>query len=292
MRLELVFDKVREDTLGIYFERACQALGIAHDHFWTRNAAAIPATYDGYLRIDHGDYQDDLPPHLRPKAFYAADTHLPKSWTRIRRLARCYDLVCCAHRDAAEHLPNGAWVPVACDPHLHRGSAALKRWDVAFVGTEGGLPRKFFLQALRERYPNSFIGHAPHTDLGAIYSQAKIGFNYSIRHDVNMRIFEVLCSGALLVTNRLRHDDLARLGLRDREHLVTYQGPRDVFTLIDDALRHEEERDAIARRGSEAVRQRHTYVHRLQRILELMAQRTGSRWSACGNPSETLSCVC
>ena len=277
MRLALVFDKVREDTLGVYVERACRELGISYEHFWTQHAGTIPSGYDLYLRVDHGDYHHDLPDHLRPRAFYAADTHLPKSWKRIRRLARRYDLVCCVHRNAAESLPNGAWVPVACDPQLHGMRPLPKRWDVAFVGTEGGVPRKFYLQALHERYPSSFIGHAPHTQLGTIYSQAKIGFNYSIRDDVNMRIFEILSSGTLLVTNRLNHDDLKRLGFRDREHLLTYRSPRELFALIDDSLRREDEREAIARRGMAEAQQHHTYVHRLQQILQLAEARIGVR---------------
>lgn len=277
MRLALVFDKVREDTLGVYFERACQALGIPYAHCWTRDTGAIPRGCELYVRIDHGDYQDDLPEWARPRIFYASDTHLPKSWKRISAIAKRYDLVCCAHRKGAEALANGVWVPVACDPELHGTHPLPKRWDVAFVGTEGGVPRKFYLQALRERYANSFIGHAPHTELGAIYSQAKIGFNYSIRDDVNMRMFEILCSGTLLVTNGLAHDDLVRLGLRGGEHLVTYRRPRELFELIDYYLDHDQEREAIALRGTQHVHRHHTYHHRLHQILQLADERLGIR---------------
>ena len=163
MRVALVFDKVREDTLGVYVERACQTLGISYAHAWTRDAGSIPRGCDLYVRIDHGDYQHDLPEWARPRVFYASDTHLPKSWNRISAVAKRYDLVCCAQREGARRLRNGAWVPHACDPELHGKRPLPKRWDVAFVGTEGGVPRKFYLQALRERYANSFIGHAPHT---------------------------------------------------------------------------------------------------------------------------------
>jgi len=274
-RVALAFDKIREDTVGIYFERACQTLGIHFDHFWTRNASAIPLGYDLYLRIDHGDYQDDLPTHLHPKVFYATDTHLPKSWRRIRRVANRYDLMCCAHRPAAGLLPNGAWVPVACDPDLHSSAPAdEKRWDVAFVGTEGGVPRKFYLQALRERYPQSLIGHAAHTELGAIYSRAKMGFNYSIRDDINMRMFEIWCAGTLLVTNQLPHDDLARLGFFERTHYVAYRNPKELFEMIDYYLRHESEREAIAMQGHRHALRAHTYAHRLRQILALTSQRT------------------
>ena len=276
-RLALIFDKVREDTLGVYVERAAQQLGIPATHFWMRDAEAIPSGYDLYLRIDHGEYSRDLPGRLSPRIFYASDTHLPNSWRQIRRVAARYDLLCCAHRDGAERLPNAVWVPVACDVELHGRKPFDKRWDVAFVGTEGGVPRKFYLQALRERYPNSFIGHAPHTELGAIYSRAKFGFNYSIRQDINMRMFEILAGGALLVTNGLAHDDLAMLGLREGEHLAVYRRPRELFERIEHYLEHEREREAIALRGMQQVHQHHTYRHRLQQILQTAEARLGVR---------------
>ena len=277
MRLALVFDKLREDTLGVYFERAAQALGLSYEHFWTSRAQDIPGGYDLYLRIDHGDYTHDLPDRLFPKIFYVSDTHLPNAWRRIQRITPRYDLVCCVHRSGAERLANAVWVPVACDAALHGMKPLPKRWDVAFIGTEGGVPRKFYLQALRERYPNSFIGHALHTDLGAIYSQAKIGFNYSIRQDINMRMFEILCSGTLLLTNHLSHDDLMRLGLRDREHLVTYRRPAEAFSLLDSYLQHDRERQTIALAGMTHVQREHTYRHRLQQMCQLAHARLGVR---------------
>ena len=267
MSLALIFDKQRDDTVGVYFERACHELGVAVRHFWVREASAIPERHDLYLRIDHGDYREDLPAHLRPNGFYAVDTHLAKSWKRIRRLAAHYDQVYCAQRQAAEAFSHGMWVPLACDLPLHGRIVRPLCWDVAFVGTDGGVPRKFYLQALRERYPKSFLGHAPHTQLGAIYSQAKIGFNYSIRNDLNMRIFEILSAGSLLITNRLSHDDLARLGLREGHEYVGYRGPRELMDAIDYYLHHEAERQAIAQRGMHHVQRHHTYRHRLEQIL-------------------------
>lgn len=277
MRLALVFDKLRDDTVGIYFERACRQLGIAYEHFWTRDAKAIPPGYALYLRIDHGDYQHDLPDRARPRIFYACDTHLLSSWRRIRRLAKRYDLVCYAHRSGADQLPNGVWIPFACDPQLHEKQPLLKRWDLAFVGTEGGVPRKFYLQALRERHPNSFIGHAPHTDLGAIYSQGRIGFNYSIRDEINMRVFEILSSGTMLLTNDLPRADLDQLGLQEGVHLRIYRNPTHLFNLIDDYLANDQEREAIALRGMRQVHQHHAYRHRLSQILGLAASRLGVR---------------
>jgi hypothetical protein len=273
MRVALVFDRSRDDTTGGYFERACRTLGLSADHWWLRDADRIPAGYDLYLRIDHGDdYHVPLPRRCRPAVFYAIDTHLAHSWPKIRRVAPQFDVVCCAQAAAARRLRGAVWVPLACDAELHGATGGEPRWDVAFIGTDGGVPRKFYLQALRERYPRARIGHAKHTELGAVYGRARIGFNYAIADDVNMRVFEVLAARALLVTNALAGDDFQRLGLEDRRHLVLYRSPRELFELIDHYLTHPDERRRIAEAGETLVLERHTYVHRVQALLAAAAR--------------------
>ncbi len=290
MPIALIFDKTRPDTIGIYFERACRALGVAYDHWSLRDAQQIPATYDLYLRIDHGDdYLTELQAQLRPSVFYAIDTHLPHSWRKIRQVAGQYDLVCCAQRDAAARLPRAAWLPFACDPDLHGPCGASATWEVAFIGMDGGIPRKFYLQALRERYPKSRIGIADHTQLGTIYSSARIGFNYSIANDVNMRIFEVMAANALLITNALNHDDLPALGLEDGQHLVLYRTPVELFERIDYFLGHPEERIRIAQAGCDAVRHHHTYTQRLRQLLDRVSQTLGV--SLASQTQEPLACA-
>jgi len=276
MRLALIFDKQRPDTTGGYFERACRRLGLACDHWQLCDAERIPADYALYLRIDHGDdYAVRLPARLRPAVFYAIDTHLAHSWRKIRAAAGWYDLVFCAQRAAARRLPGAEWLPLASDEDLHSTAGRAPEWDVAFIGTDGGVPRKFYLQVLRERYPKHYIGAAEHTALGSIYSRARIGFNYAIANDVNMRVFEVLAAGTLLVTNALPHDDLEALGLQDGRHLALYRSPQELFATIDRFLAQEDARRVIAQAGCELVRAHHTYTHRVRHLLARVSERLG-----------------
>ena len=290
MKVALIFNGDRAGTTGMYLVRACQRLGVPCDHWWLRDAARIPSEYGLYLRIDHGDdYQQALPDRLRPAVFYAIDTHLPHSWRKIRRMAGAFDLVFCCQRAGAERLRGAEWLPPACDWDVHGYRLMPVRLDVAFVGTEGGTPRKFFLQAIRERYPNSYVGGAEYVDITSWYSQAKIGLNYAIKEDVNMRVFEVMAARALLVTNALRLDDFHRLGFEDRRHLVLYHTPREAFDVIDHYLHHDEERLAIAQAGQDAVQQRHTYVHRMQQLFARVAARLGV--TVGPDTAETRSCA-
>lgn len=273
MRLALIFNKEREDTIGCYFETGAKELGVSYDHYWTKDAGDIAKVYDLYLRIDHGDYKYDIPSYLKPSAFYVVDTHLKKPYRKIKEQVKHYDYVFCAQKDGVEKLKRDAkikatWVPIGCDPNIHRSLEVKKRFDIAFIGTEGKRNlRGRLLKLLANRYPNSFIGKADFRLLSNIYSSAKIGFNYSINNDINMRIFEILSCGALLVTNYIRDNGFEEL-FSDGLNVVTYKDTSKLLKVIDYYLAHDEEREKIAKEGRLLATNLHTYKERLKKILE------------------------
>jgi len=274
VRFALIFNKDREDTIGCYFERAAAELGIQFNHFWTSDPD-IPGGYDLYLRIDHGDYKYDIPEHLRPSAFYAIDTHLKKPYKKISVQAGHYDFVFCAQKTGVEKLKRDAdieaeWIPIACDPEVHKDLKIERRLDIAFVGTEGKKsPRGELLKILSRRYPNSYIGRADSRLMSNIYSSAKIGFNYSINNDINMRMFEVLSCGALLITNRINKDSGFYELFCEGDNVVTYRSARELFNRIDQYLLDDEARKRIAGEGHALALSRYTYRDRLKRMLEV-----------------------
>jgi len=275
MRIAIFFNKYREDTAGIYFERALTSLGISHDHFWARDAVQVDRVYDLYLRIEDSYFKDELPQDMKPKAYWASDTHLPKSFQEIVRITRGYDYVFCTGRRGMADLQKQSipaqWVSYACDPEIHKRLDMPKIYDVGYVGTDGGCPRKFYLQELRERYPSSFIGQASYLEMSRIYSQSKIGFSFAIRHEhFTMRSFEIPACGAMLLMHRLKDDSAEQLGYIPGKHFVQFEGPDDLFGKIDYYLSHEEERARIAEEGHQFTIQNHTYTHRMQGMLKHM----------------------
>lgn len=268
-------------TVGEYFHKALLSLGEQVDHFPVSGMNQALRGYDVYLRVDHGDYNTDLPADLRPRAFYAVDTHLARSWKQIHRLAKGYDWIFCAQRQAARRLGKTAfWVPLGCDPQTHASKPAAPAQDLAFVGNDGGVPRKFILQELRERHPNSFIGRAPYSEMARIYGQAKIGFHYiectsPLKDHVSMRVYEILCSGSMLLANALAPGTFESLGLRDREHLVLFRNPRELFQRLEEYLRNDEERRRIAAAGNALVLRDHTYRRRAEQIVGILRERLG-----------------
>ncbi len=274
MKLALIFNKDRQDTIGCYFERAAKESGIPFDHYWTRDGASIPTGYDLYLRIDHGDYKYDIPADLRPSAFYVIDTHLPVPYGKIKQQVGHYSRIFCAQKNGVDKLKRDAgvdavWVPIGCDPEEHKKLDIAKRFDVAFVGTEGKKNlRGELLRLIALMYPSSFIGKADFRLMSNIYSSAKIGFNYSINNDINMRMFEVLSCGALLVTNQIVNNGFDEL-FSDGVNLVVYRSPNELFNKIGYYLSHDEERQRIAQEGYILAVKSHTYAQRLKTMLEL-----------------------
>ncbi len=275
MKVALIFNIDRPETMGIYIQRAFRLLGITCEHFWSRESDKIPPGYDLYIRIDDSWYDVDLPDRLRPRALWAVDVHLESSMRHLRLMAPRYDFVFTPVTKAADEFNkkgiHAYWLGHACDPEIHRKLDLPKKYDLAFVGTEGGIPRKFYLQELRERYPKSFIGQAPHTQMSEIYSQAKIGFNLAVRDECfTMRCFEILSCGALLLMHRVADESGERLGYQNGVHYVEFTSPAELFDAIEYYLKHDHEREKIARAGYELTVSKHRYVDRVKEMLKIM----------------------
>ena len=284
MRIALIYNGEGNFTTGTYIEKVIKNTGIDYKHFQTQYSYDIPQEFDLYFRIDHGDYKYDLPENLRPAIFYVIDTHLKKPYKKIKRQVRHYDILFCAQKEGAERLRreekvDTQWVPLACDPEIHKKLDIPKEYDIGFVGREGRKSaRPSHLEFLRKKYPNSFIGTADFRKMAEIYSASKIGFNFSIRNDINMRIFEVMACGCFLLTNFIKDNGFSEL-FQNKKHLITYQSGREMLELIDYYLKHKDEREKIAKAGFEQVINHHTYHHRVQSMFNYIAFKFGGRFN-------------
>src|SRR5205823_7453015 len=138
--------------------------------------------------------------------------------------------------------------------------------DISFVGNRFPGPRAELIDLLKTRYPSHFVGNAYLDEMARIYSASRVVFNRSVRNDVNMRVFEALACGSLLITNDLAENGQAEL-VTDGVHLVGYREPGEMVEKIGYYLAHEEQREAIAAAGRAEVLARHTYRHRMEWLL-------------------------
>lgn len=227
---------------------------------------------DLYLWVDSG--QERVAPDTRalpmPKVAYLIDTHVTPQ-LRLE-MARHFDLVFLAQRAQVEAfkaagIAQARWLPLACSPELHAVPEAERHFDFAYVGSfnaEEHDRRRTLLGALAEEFPDSFVGRAWPEDMARIYAQSKIVVNACFNRDVNMRVFEAMASGALLITDEAEGlEELFTAG----EHLVVYRDDTELAGLVQHYLEHPEERERIARAGQALVLREHTYAKRLEEIF-------------------------
>ena len=160
---------------------------------------------------------------------------------------------------------------MACDPEIHRRLDVEKVHDIAFVGNIFPGPRAELIALLQRRFRSMFVGRAYFEEMAKTYSAARLVFNRSLKNDVNMRVFEAVACGSLLLTNELGDNGQAEL-FRDGVHLATY---RDADELLDKAayyLKHDVLRERIAAAGRAEAIARHTYRHRMQTLLERVSR--------------------
>jgi len=238
--------------------------------------ASSPRPVDLFLWIESGvwfplDGVRELP---CPTACYLIDTHLHLE--RHLELARSFDVVFVAQRAYLPEFRKAGicevhWLPLACDPVVHGGRGGAKRFAVAFVGSLGPChpERSRLLEMLRERVP-VHVERCFLEEMAGVFSASRIVFNRSVRGDLNMRVFEAMASGALLVTDEAAGSGLTDL-FGDREHLAVYRSDRELVEIVEYYLACERERERVARAGAEEVLARHTYAHRAKTMMEILA---------------------
>lgn len=241
--------------------------------------AGIPSGYsfDFYIYIDSGlKTIDPLIDLLNiPRVAYFIDTHLDFQ-TRLE-MARHFDIVFLAQQSHVKLLKQQGiryvfWLPLACCPELYPEQKLSRDIDVSYVGSlspDEGDKRRQLLMKVAETFPNSYIGKKWPLEMGEVYSRSKIVVNSAINYDLNMRVFEGMAGGALLITDPA--DSINEL-FEEGKDLAIYRNENELIEMIQYYLEHEKEREAIAKQGQQKVLQNHTYYHRCQHIVKTVEE--------------------
>ncbi len=208
-----------------------------------------------------------------PTAFITVDT-----WQCLNdyRQAIQYDFVFAAQREFVPLLQAAGsrhvfWLPLACDPDMHRPADVAPTHDIAFAGS-ATLPvhaeRRRLLRALAGRFSVLARDGVYGPQMCRTMARGRIVFNHSAVQEVNMRIFEALAMGRPLLTNRAAEANGLFDLFRDGTHLVAYDSETDLMEKAATLLADATGRGAIAAAGRAEVLARHTYAHRVQTLLE------------------------
>jgi hypothetical protein len=223
-----------------------------------------------------------------PTAAYFIDSHNPDKLKWHKRAAGLFDYRFEAMLPWVEEL-GATWLPLACDPEIHTPRTYSENYDLAWVGGPWGehpmYQRRFETMArLSQQYKCAFKSGVYFEDMADVYGSAKIGWHMSVMGgDLDMRVFEVMCSGKVLLTDSGTDGDLARIfrcdGL-DAYDIGVGDAPCGVPCWSyddDDEMWDELEylltagpglRAAIGADARAAVLAAHTYRHRAHSILQ------------------------
>ncbi len=217
-----------------------------------------------------------------PKACYLIDSHLNLSWHL--EWARQFDYVFIAQREYLDSFreqgSNVHWLPLGCDPEIHTSLDLLKQHDVAFVGSlTSNNPRRTELLRMLSEQVNLHAERCFLDDMAKVFSASKIVFNCAVNNDLNMRVFEAMSAGSLLLTD-LAWNSGQDILFRDGEDYAVYRHDDLLADTVGFYLDNDDLRERIGARGRTMVHSAHTYLHRAEDLLEVALAGKASTWSA------------
>ncbi|GAX60006.1 hypothetical protein SCALIN_C05_0091 [Candidatus Scalindua japonica] len=239
----------------------------------------LPAGWhpDVFLYVDTGIFYPLINLDLLEciKACYLIDSHI--NFDSHLEFARDFDVVFVAHKPAVEMFKASGiedvfWIPPACDPQLHGKTRGEGLYDISFVGTlnsEFNPERVNLFNALKQSF-NVYYERCFLERMAEVLYQSKIVFHKSVNDGLAMRVFEVLASGSMLLTDESKGSGLTNL-FENRKHIVIYRNEKELLELADYYLRHEDDRKKIAVEGMRKVLTEHTYRHRAEDMIRTLS---------------------
>ncbi len=112
------------------------------------------------------------------------------------------------------------------------------------------------------------------SEMPKVFHESKINLNFTIpniKSGIPLRAWDVLGSGGFLMTN---YQAEIPLYFEEGKDLVCFDGVDDLREKTDYYLKHEDERQQIARSGYEKVKAHHSYYNRLTQILDTVKLQT------------------
>lgn len=246
------------------------------------NWQTMPTGFDLYLFIDFNKSLFRVhDKSYHPRVFFWWD-HFHHSYVYTAQIIQYFDCSYLAEYHAVKELNNLGiskvkWLPPAYYPWLYRPLNLSKLHKFAFIGqpddtliTKGYTRKEFFTKLSSEPYMNSYIGQGVYgEEVNKVYNESMVLIDRTIYCNIGTRIFETIGSGGFLLVNRgpipSGIDELAF----DGQHFISYDDSyEDCLDKLKYYIKHEEERQKIARNGEAYFRQHHTYHHRIDVIFK------------------------
>jgi len=251
-------------------------------HLWPNKEAEGFGKFDLHIWVDYGEDALSLPLDWyppSPSAYWISDAHLGYEYRM--QTAKKFDFVFVAQREFVSKLAADGvdirkihYLPHAFEPDVYKPTEILKKWDWSFIGHLNSPHRINLLDRLCKEFPNWYLGwrmgqvpgYNVADDIAYKLSQTRVGVNYSIKNDLNMRVFETMGTKTCLLTDDV--DDLSE-HFETGTHLLTFTNEDEAVEDLRELLSDDDEREQLAEAGYKEVLAKHTYGHRALEILKV-----------------------
>jgi glycosyltransferase involved in cell wall biosynthesis len=174
----------------------------------------------------------------------------------------------CKEKSCMKFFPeNTTYLPCGIDDKIFNDRCFKRDVDIGFVGKELFKSRKKFVDFLKLSFEERFIKpeNIYFEELAEFYNRCKIVPNQCPADDTNMRLFEATACGALLITPYTPYlEELFDLN----KEIIIYSDMYDLRDKINYYLKHDEERERIAKAGQLKTLSCHTYDERVKEIIK------------------------
>ncbi len=169
--------------------------------------------------------------------------------------------------------PGAFLLPHAVRRGFFEGPELEREFEIGWVGQTSGefyTQRAKWLPRLRQEFrTNDWSRKYSVEEVANVYRRSRIVVNIGrddFPQDANLRVFEVLASGALLLTSL--PTELTQLGFQEGVHFVGYRDAAELSGLIHKYLDDESARRQLAEAARTLVLAEHTYDRRVDHLLE------------------------
>ncbi|QWD91072.1 glycosyltransferase [Polynucleobacter sp. MWH-Braz-FAM2G] len=208
-------------------------------------------------------------------AWYGIDTHM--DYAKHLRIAHLFDVTFIAQQEyvaklVADGIPQVFWLPLAFEPSLHPAGNLERIYDIGYVGSDNAQMhpvRHRILKNLSNHFSKMWKGMTSPQEMGVIYAQSKLVFNKSVNNDLNMRYFEAMGAGAVLMTDPIQNNGVEQL-FDGGKHFLRYDSESDALELAKTVLADPERLQQIGQQARDEVLAKHTYLHRVKTLLEIL----------------------
>ncbi|MDR1685496.1 MAG: glycosyltransferase [Desulfovibrio sp.] len=173
------------------------------------------------------------------------------------------------------HGITAEWLPLCVSRTAFREQKE-KLYDISFVGTLSDYRKKraYLLYFLQQYYHVNHVSGVSFDLMQDIFAQSKIILNESLFPSLNLRVFQGLASGSLLLTES-DGGGVANF-FEEGTHLVCYR-PDNILEIIDDILHDHEKYQQMAQAGQQECLARHTSKNRAEQLLEALNSRPAAK---------------